>query len=72
MTDNKDLRNIIELQLQQVYDPEFPLIDIWTLGLIYHIAVDEEQEIITITMTYTTPACPDGELMQQMIINQLQ
>jgi metal-sulfur cluster biosynthetic enzyme len=23
-------------------------------------------------MTYTTPACPDGELMQQMIINQLQ
>ena len=71
MTDKLSNEEVIEAQLQTVYDPEFPLIDVWTLGLIYGIAVDDETGTITITMTYTTPACPDGELMQQMIISSI-
>ncbi|USN56481.1 MAG: DUF59 domain-containing protein [Candidatus Peribacteria bacterium] len=68
MTD-KTNSDIIQEQIQTVYDPEFPIVDIRTLGLIYGIDCDDEEEKITITMTYTTPACPDGELMQQMTIN---
>ena len=54
-----ELTRIICQQLETVYDPEFPLIDIFTLGLIYSIVVDEDEQSIEIILTYTTPACPD-------------
>lgn len=60
---------IICEQIETVYDPEFPIVDIFTLGLIYSIVVDSDDEIIEIIMTYTTPSCPEGELIQQMIVN---
>jgi metal-sulfur cluster biosynthetic enzyme len=41
-----------------VYDPEFPMIDLYTLGLIYDIKINEKQKIINLLMTYTTPSCP--------------
>jgi len=42
--------------LKTVYDPEIP-VDIWELGLIYDIAIDDENNI-KIKMTLTTPNCP--------------
>lgn len=63
------LMNTIKDQLMTVYDPEFPLIDIFTLGLIYAIEVDEDRQHIHFIMTYTTPACPAGDLIQQMMVN---
>ena len=63
------LTKIICEQMETVYDPEFPIVDIFTLGLIYSILVDEDDECIDIVMTYTTPSCPEGELIQQMIVN---
>jgi metal-sulfur cluster biosynthetic enzyme len=65
------LVDIIESALQTVYDPDFPLIDIYTLGLIYDIIVDDSEQTIKIVMTLTTPACPHGETLQHMIINAL-
>jgi len=62
------IRTIVDA-LQTVFDPEFPLIDIYTLGLFYSIEADPEIEHISIIMTYTTPACPAWELIQQMIQN---
>lgn len=62
-----ELQTLIETQLQGVYDPEFPVIDIYTLGLIYGITIDEEKETVHILMTFTTPACPMGELLEQMV-----
>ena len=55
--------------LKNYKDPEIG-IDIWTLGLIYKIEIDEEY--IKITMTFTTPFCPYGphmieELKEQII-----
>ena len=38
-------------QLQNVFDPEFPLVDIYTMGLIYDIATDDNKKHIIITMT---------------------
>ena len=65
-------QDIIENSLQTVFDPDFPLIDIWTLGLIYEIRVDEKSQHILLLMTLTTPACPHGETLQLMIQNALQ
>lgn len=63
----QDLHALIETQLQGVYDPEFPVIDIFTLGLIYDIAVNEAEETAHILMTFTTPACPMGDMLEQMV-----
>ncbi|MCB1472989.1 MAG: SUF system Fe-S cluster assembly protein [Rhodobiaceae bacterium] len=42
--------------LKTVYDPEIP-VDIFELGLIYKIDVDDDRNI-NIDMTLTAPACP--------------
>ncbi len=65
----KTMRASLEEQLQTVYDPEFPVVDIWTLGLIYDITILEEQQTVAIIMTFTTPACPMGEMIEQMVEN---
>ncbi|RKY97741.1 MAG: FeS assembly SUF system protein [Ignavibacteriae bacterium] len=46
---------IIEV-LKSCYDPEIP-VDIFELGLIYEIEIDDEANVI-IKMTLTSPACP--------------
>lgn len=50
------LRDNIEAVLKTVYDPEIP-VNIWELGLIYDLKIDEENNI-KITMTLTAPGCP--------------
>ncbi|MEI7477492.1 MAG: iron-sulfur cluster assembly protein [bacterium] len=50
---------IIIEQLQTVFDPEFPFVDIYTMGLIYDIMPDDEKKTIHITMTLTSPSCPE-------------
>ena len=42
--------------LKTCYDPEIP-VDIFELGLIYEIAIDDEANV-NIKMTLTSPACP--------------
>jgi FeS assembly SUF system protein len=42
--------------LKDIYDPEIP-VNIYDLGLIYDINVDEENNV-RILMTLTTPNCP--------------
>ena len=42
--------------LKNIYDPEIP-VNIFDLGLIYNIDVDEEN-VVNIDMTLTAPNCP--------------
>jgi FeS assembly SUF system protein len=42
--------------LKTCYDPEIP-VDIFELGLIYEIAIDDESKV-KIKMTLTSPMCP--------------
>ena len=58
--------DIIEI-LKTVYDPEIPILDIYTMGLIYEIAVDKNN--VHIIMTLTTPACPMGDMIVEMVKN---
>jgi metal-sulfur cluster biosynthetic enzyme len=56
--------DVIVEGLREVYDPELHY-NIYDLGLIYEIGVDEGD--IRILMTLTTPACPIGPLIVEQI-----
>lgn len=72
--------------LQTVFDPDFPLIDIWTMGLIYDIKInwyelpdqiDDElisfasAWVIDVDMTLTTPNCPAADILPVMAKNSI-
>lgn len=60
MLSKEDVINV----LKNIYDPEIP-VNIWDLGLIYDISIDEKE--VVITMTFTSPTCPMmEELLQQV------
>ena len=52
----QDLEEKIIQVLKTCYDPEIP-VDIFELGLIYEISIDDESRV-EIKMTLTSPACP--------------
>jgi FeS assembly SUF system protein len=53
--------------LKTVYDPEIPA-DIYELGLIYKVDVDDERAV-KIEMTLTTPNCPSAAELPIMVEN---
>ena len=58
--------SIIE-EIKKVYDPEIP-VNIWDLGLIYDISINEDS--VVIEMTFTSPTCPMMEdILQQVKSN---
>ncbi len=59
--DTTELGEKIVKVLKTVYDPEIP-VDIYELGLIYDVFVNEDQEV-KILMTLTTPNCPVAETL---------
>jgi metal-sulfur cluster biosynthetic enzyme len=56
-------QEIIEV-LKTVEDPEL-FLDIWFLGLIYNIAIDEG--VVVIDMTFTSPMCPAGPQLKHEV-----
>ena len=58
--------DIIEI-LKTVYDPEIPILDIYNMGLIYD--VDVKNKDVNIVMSLTTPACPMGDMILEMVKN---
>jgi FeS assembly SUF system protein len=55
-----DLVEDIIAALKEIYDPEIP-VNIYDLGLIYNVEVNEGHALVT--MTLTTPHCPVAESM---------
>jgi metal-sulfur cluster biosynthetic enzyme len=53
--------------LKTVYDPEIPA-DIYELGLIYKVDVDDER-VVKVDMTLTTPNCPSAAELPAMVEN---
>ncbi len=47
--------------IRTVYDPEIP-VNIWDLGLVYDIAINDKD--IVIKMTFTSPTCP---MMEELL-----
>jgi FeS assembly SUF system protein len=51
--------------LKTVYDPEIPA-DIYELGLIYKIDIDDDRGV-KVDMTLTTPNCPSAQELPTMV-----
>lgn len=51
--------------LRTVFDPEIP-VNIYDIGLIYHIDADAEAGTVKVWMTLTSPMCPVAETMPGM------
>jgi FeS assembly SUF system protein len=58
---SEELGEKIVKVLKTIYDPEIP-VDIYELGLIYDVFVNEDNDVKVI-MTLTTPNCPVAESM---------
>ena len=69
MSNNKmnsqDLGEKIVKELKSIFDPEIP-VDIYELGLIYDVFVNEDNEV-KILMTLTTPNCPVAESLPKEV-----
>ena len=52
--------------LRSVFDPEIP-VNIYDLGLIYNLQINEESKDVYILMTLTTPNCPVAEDMPTQV-----
>ncbi len=63
-TNSNDIDKITNI-LKEVYDPEFPLVDIYTLWLIYDVTIKENK--IFVLMTFTSPVCPMWDYLIEMV-----
>ena len=60
-----ELKDKVIAEIKKIYDPEIP-VNIYDLGLIYDVKVDEEN-IVEIKMTLTTPNCPVAESLPKEV-----
>ena len=60
--------NIIDI-LKTIYDPEVPILDIYNMGLVYDVDVKDND--VNILMTLTSPACPMGDMILEMVKNSI-
>ena len=67
--DQKIVKNKIISVLKRIYDPEIP-IDIYELGLIYDIKIDESG-LADIVMTLTSPNCPVADSIVNEVITKI-
>ncbi len=61
ITKNTELMQRVIDEIKTCYDPEIP-VDIWELGLIYELDLDEENNL-KVKMTLTSPNCPVAETL---------
>ena len=55
--DDDSLESRVVGELRNIFDPEIP-VNIYDLGLIYRVEVDESSGQVDIEMTLTAPGCP--------------
>ncbi len=60
-----DIKSQVIEEIKKIYDPEIP-VNIYELGLIYKIEVDEKNKI-NIDMTLTSPNCPVAESLPKEV-----
>lgn len=59
------IRDEIIAVLQDIYDPEIP-VDIYALGLIYDVLIDDEKNV-KIIMTLTAANCPAAQSLPNQV-----
>ena len=61
---------IIEV-LRTVFDPEIP-VNIYDLGRIYRLALDEAGTSLSVDMTLTAPSCPAADFIMEDVRQKLE
>ena len=56
----KPTEDAILAAIATVYDPEIP-VNIYELGLIYAVEMDDDTNAVTVEMTLTAPGCPSAQ-----------
>jgi|688.fasta_scaffold731038_1 metal-sulfur cluster biosynthetic enzyme len=67
------LKDRIIEALKTIDDPEL-FLDIWFLGLIYNIGIDDtdpQRAEVAIDMTFTSPMCPAGPELRHAVITKV-
>lgn len=65
---NGGLQGQVIGMLRTVYDPEIP-VNIYDLGLVYGLDVDEASGHVHIRLTLTAPACPVAQTFPELVRN---
>ena len=65
MATKEEIQEQVEAALKTVNDPELG-IDIWNLGLVYEINIDDDNNV-KIDFTLTTMGCPIGPMIDEEI-----
>ena len=66
----KTEERIIEV-LRTVYDPEIP-VNIYDLGLIYRIELNDDNTELSVDMTLTAPTCPAADFIMEDVRQKLE
>ncbi|MDE7166183.1 MAG: iron-sulfur cluster assembly protein [Bacteroidaceae bacterium] len=61
---------VVEL-LRTVFDPEIP-VNIYDLGLIYRIDLNEADSVLSVDMTLTAPNCPAADYIMEDVRQKLE
>lgn len=75
--ENNIVSNELEMQervidvLKTVYDPEIP-VNIYDLGLIYRIELNEDNTELSVDMTLTAPNCPAADFILEDVRQKLE
>jgi metal-sulfur cluster biosynthetic enzyme len=65
MPTQEEIKEEVVQALQTVNDPELG-IDIWNLGLVYEVALDDDNNV-KVDFTLTTMGCPIGPMIDEEI-----
>jgi len=63
---SQPLRDRVIAALRGVYDPEIP-VNIYDLGLVYELDVDEAEHSVHLRMTLTAPGCPVAQTFPEVV-----
>jgi len=71
MTDTLQTQERIIEVLRTVYDPEIP-VNIYDLGLIYRIELNDAGDELSVDMTLTAPNCPAADFILEDVRQKLE
>jgi FeS assembly SUF system protein len=71
MNDTLQIQERVIEVLRTVYDPEIP-VNIYDLGLIYRIELNDDATELSVDMTLTAPNCPAADFILEDVIQKLE
>lgn len=68
---NIELNEKVIAMLRTVFDPEIP-VNIYDLGLIYRVEINDEEDWLQVDMTLTAPNCPAADFIVEDVRQKLE